>query len=426
MAYALQKFLAVGNLPKHVQEVVRSFAHTSMRPILVGGCVRDALLGRQSKEYDIEVFGCDGVDTLMHHLQQTCTQVSYVGQSFGVFKVGVDLELSLPRKDSKVGTKHTDFVIDFLDKDVSYAQASLRRDLTINSMGYDPSQCQLYDPHNGRQDLKHKRLRCVDKRSFGEDPLRPWRVLQFAARFDMEPDGELLQLCRDMPLDIAPERVYSEIKKWFQSGNNIQRGWDFFVQADLGRYLQEQGDFWKQKHTQNSIREALGLLQGYNLANSAMMTVGVMELILPCPQPAGVLTFLCAPVLMRDRIRILRKIWHLWREAPVLNYPLVCALLRLQSLKVEHKTLEVFGHIMSVKDQIAHEKWQDVMTQWAKLHTQLRPLVRGADICALGVPSGPDVGKMVRLCHKMQVEERLCEKEALLQRVRQLLGGIRG
>lgn len=424
MAGVLQKYLSVENLPMHVQTVIRSFSKTAMRPILVGGCVRDALLGRKSKEYDVEVFGCDCVDTLMEHLQKTCSNVSYVGQSFGVFKVGVELELSLPRKDSKVGTKHTDFSIEFLEKDVSYERASVRRDLTVNSMGYDPVQDELYDPHQGCADLAQKRLRCVDKDSFCEDPLRPWRVLQFAARLDMTPDQVLCDLSRDMPLDIAPERVYAEIKKWFQSGNNLRRGWDFFVEADLGRYLQEQGMYWRQKHTQKTIREALGVLQGCNLGNSAMMTLGVMVLILPCPQPAGVLSFLCAPIVMRDRIRSLRKIWSLWSNVPALNYPFVCALLRAQRLGVEHDAMEAFGRMMSVNDKESRDAWGGVMAQWAKTHTDLQPLVRGVDICSLGVPSGPVVGRLVRLCHKMQVEEQLYEKADLLQRVQKLLGRI--
>ena len=425
MADVLRKYLAVENLPRHIQNVVRSFSETSMRPMFVGGCVRDALLDRKSKEYDVEVFGCDSGDDLMRHLQRVCPKVSYVGQSFGVFKVGVDLELSLPRKDSKAGTKHTEFIIEFLDKDVPYVQASIRRDLTINSMGYDPNTQTLYDPHNGRADLARKQLRCVDRGSFGEDPLRPWRVLQFAARFDMTPDSALCALSRAMILDIAPERVYTEIKKWFQAKNNIQRGWDFFVQADLGRYMRQSGDYWRQKHTQDSIREAFGRLQGYNLGNSAMMTLGVMVLIMPCPQPSEALSFLCAPVVMRDRIQILRKIWRLWCDTPALHYSLVCALQRLQRLGVEQKTLEVFGHIMCAKDQTSWRKWQSVMAQWAKRRESLEPVVRGEDICALGVPSGPVVGRMVRLCHKVQVEEHLYKKESLLQRAQKVLGGVR-
>ena len=415
--------LALPYLPEHIRHVLQSFEVTSMRPILVGGCVRDACLERPIKEYDVEVFGCEGVQELMNHLRTTCKQVSYVGQSFGVFKVGVDLELSIPRKDNKVGTKHTDFSVEFLPCDTSFSQAAQRRDLTVNSMGYDPLSEELHDPYNGREDLKKRQLRCVDPQSFGEDPLRPWRALQFASRLHMKPDQALCTLSRGIVLDIASERVYAELKKWFQSGNDLVQGWQFFVGAQLGRYFPQEEHVWREPAIQETLRNAFECLQSYVLDNDAMMTIGAVSLFWPCVHFMEALSFLNAPTAMIRRVDGLRHLWALWRTNTKMTYELVGAFLRIESLGVAHATLEALGSVLSVCEDVQASAWEKILAHWNDIRGQSHPIVQGRDICALGVPSGCVVGRMVALCHKMQVEEGITDKAILLRRVKQMLGG---
>jgi len=416
--------LRLNNLPAHVQKVVGSFQGTTMRPVLVGGCVRDACLDRACHEYDVEVFGVNCIDDLASHLSQCCRSVSYVGQSFGVFKVGADIEIAVPRRDRKVGTKHTDFEVDILEPHVSYAQASQRRDLTMNSMGYDPINEEFYDPYHGLEAMRCKRLSCVDETTFGEDPLRPWRVLQFASRFYMEPDAVVLRLSQELVMDIAPERVYAELKKWLCYPNDLQRGWDFFIQAQLGRYCPMAWPHWRQRNIQEKIRAGFSVLQDCPLDKDAMMTMGLLIMTWDCSAVDDLLRFLCAPVVMQRRIMILHQLWRCWLREQTLNYDVVCILLRVESLKVCDAVLWVLARSVDGRAEVV-EKWGACMSMWFECKREVsRPVVQGRDLCAAGMVSGPHFSAILHQCHRIQIEEGICERDALIQRVRTERGDV--
>lgn len=187
-------------------------------PYLVGGSVRDLVLGRETKDIDIEVHKLS-LDDLEECLREF-GKVALVGKQFGVLRLhGFDIDWSLPRKDSK-GRKPKIVI----DSDMTIEEASRRRDLTINSMAIDLSaregEVRIIDPYGGLEDIKKKVLRVVDKDFFVQDPLRFYRVMQFIGRFEMTPDKELDDICKEMDLrdvsvggEIARERIYEEIKK---------------------------------------------------------------------------------------------------------------------------------------------------------------------------------------------------------------------
>jgi tRNA nucleotidyltransferase (CCA-adding enzyme) len=175
------------------------------RALLVGGCVRDEILGRAPKDLDLEVFGVPAPD--LHGLLQQFGRVDLVGESFAVYKVS-GLDVALPRRESKSGRGHKGFVIEG-DPGLSYADAARRRDFTVNAISRDPLSGELIDPFNGRADLDARRLRVVDPAFFGDDSLRVLRALQFAARFELSADAETRDILRAIPLDdLPPERVW--------------------------------------------------------------------------------------------------------------------------------------------------------------------------------------------------------------------------
>src|SRR5947209_15144657 len=117
---------------------------------LVGGCVRDALLGIAQKDFDIEVFGispAELAEVLARH-----GRIDVVGRSFGVIKLtlpGVGtFDFSVPRRDSKVAPGHKGFEITF-DAGITPEEAAGRRDFTINSLMYDPRREQVLDFYGG-------------------------------------------------------------------------------------------------------------------------------------------------------------------------------------------------------------------------------------------------------------------------------------
>ena len=197
--------------PKSV-EIAQAVHDAGGRALVVGGWVRDHLLGVRSKDVDIEVFGL-GV-TRLEALLAGFGKVHMVGRAFGVFRIaGIDVDFSLPRRDSKRGPGHRGFDV-APDPSLDFAEAARRRDLTVNSIGLDPLTGEVLDPHGGRRDLEHRVLRATDPARFPEDPLRGLRVTQLAARLEMTPDAELVALCRKLDLsELSGERVFDEFGK---------------------------------------------------------------------------------------------------------------------------------------------------------------------------------------------------------------------
>ena len=198
------------------------------RALLVGGCVRDGLLGIPAKDVDMEVYGLNA-DEVERTLKKTF-RLDTVGRAFGVFIIkGHDIDLALPRRESKSGPKHTDFVVAG-DPSMSPREAASRRDFTVNAISIDPLTDELLDPYDGVTDLKARHLRHVSA-AFSEDPLRVLRGMQFIARFDLEATPETIALCRELsPEHLPSERLWEEWKKLILKGAQPSKGL-LFLQA---------------------------------------------------------------------------------------------------------------------------------------------------------------------------------------------------
>src|SRR5262245_18395797 len=195
-----------------VAALARQVRDLGGRALIVGGWVRDRLLGHESKDIDLEVFGLP-VDRLRSLLEQA-GRVEAVGESFQVFKIA-DLDVALPRRESKIGRGHRGFTVAG-DPEMTVEEAARRRDFTINAISGDPlgPEDAYVDPFGGRGDLEARVLRVVDPATFGDDSLRVLRGVQFAARFDLTMDEGTRALCRAVPLDDLPaERIWGEIEK---------------------------------------------------------------------------------------------------------------------------------------------------------------------------------------------------------------------
>jgi tRNA nucleotidyltransferase (CCA-adding enzyme) len=199
------------------------------RALCVGGFVRDRLLGRTSKDLDIEVFGISAAE--LPSILAPLGPVEPVGQAFAVYKLG-DVDVALPRRESKAGRGHRGFVVEG-DPTMSYEDAARRRDFTINAIAWDPLTDEYVDPFNGRDDLTHRILRVVDPGTFSDDSLRVLRALQFAARFELRVDERTRAICKRIALDDLPaERVWGEFEKLLLVAERPSIG--FALARDLG------------------------------------------------------------------------------------------------------------------------------------------------------------------------------------------------
>lgn len=199
------------------REIARAVREARGRALVVGGWVRDRLRGQPSKDLDLEVFGIS--QERLPELLSSFGRVEPVGQSFPVYKVirndapGQEIDVALPRRESKRGRGHKGFDVHG-DPSMTIAEAARRRDFTVNAISWDPLTDTLEDPFNGAADIERRILRVVDPATFGDDSLRVLRAIQFAARFEFALHDETIALCREIRLDDLPaERIWGEMER---------------------------------------------------------------------------------------------------------------------------------------------------------------------------------------------------------------------
>ena len=184
------------------------------RAMIVGGCVRDELMGIEPKDWDLEVYGVEA-ERLKEILEAFAADqpLSIVGAAFAVYKIGHHIDVSIPRRERKAGRGHKGFVIEG-DPKMSFKEACSRRDFTVNAILKDPLTGEIVDPFNGRDDIDAKVLRHVNDATFGEDSLRVLRASQFAARLKFDIDPKTVEICREIDLsDLPKERIWGELEK---------------------------------------------------------------------------------------------------------------------------------------------------------------------------------------------------------------------
>lgn len=191
-----------------------------MKVFLVGGAVRDMLLGKTPHDRDYVVFGSspEEMEKLGFHR---------VGKQFPVFLHPVTgEEYALARREEKTGSGHRGFEFVFTP-DVTPEEDVARRDFTCNALLYDESSKKIIDLAGGETDIKNHILRHVDSTHFVEDPLRVLRMCRFAAklRFDIAP--ETMELAKDMVQkgmlsELSAERIWGEIESALRTDNFAQ------------------------------------------------------------------------------------------------------------------------------------------------------------------------------------------------------------
>lgn len=181
-----------------------------MRTYLVGGAVRDIVLGRKAKDHDYVVVGSTVQEMLDAGFQQ-------VGKDFPTFLHPVTKdEYALARTEKSCGLKHTDFTVDF-NPNVTLEQDLYRRDLTMNAMAYDFEYDMYIDPYGGAEDIFNGVIRHVSE-YFADDPLRILRAARFAAQYDFKIHPDTMGLMHGMVLQglhlgLTVERVWQETVK---------------------------------------------------------------------------------------------------------------------------------------------------------------------------------------------------------------------
>ena len=199
-----------------MMKLVHAVSSAGGKAYVVGGFVRDSILGKDNKDIDFEIHGLDASTIEKLLLELSGSPALEKGSSFVVYGIkGYDFDIAMPRKEHCIGSKHTDFAVS-VDPSMGAEEASRRRDFTINALMYDVEADEIVDCHNGCNDLANKTIRHVCDETYIEDALRVFRAAQFAARFGFDIAPETIALSRSISgklVDLYGERVESEMHK---------------------------------------------------------------------------------------------------------------------------------------------------------------------------------------------------------------------
>ncbi len=438
----------------------------------MGGWVRDRLLGLESKDVDIEVYNLDPAS--LKRLLGRFGSVNTVGESFTVYKLVFrddegrrEIDVSIPRRESKTGRGHRGFTVAG-DPSMSVGEAARRRDFTINAMMFDPLRDQLIDPYGGAADLQSRRLRHVDATTFIEDSLRVLRAAQFAARFHLEIDPTTVALCRRVPLnDLPAERIWGEVEKLLLRAEAPSIGLRALEQLDvLARLFPElhaligcpqdpewhpEGDVWT--HTQLVCDEARLLLAdvGYAQAVTLMLAALCHDLGKPATTHLVHGRYRCsahdrqglAPTeRLLDRLRIhtihgydvRRQVLALVAAhlAPRQFFSdavhVSAGAFRRLARRVDCRLLALLakadgqGRTGAARRADAADWFWQRIVELGLEHGAPVPLLQGRHLREMGLPEGPEIGRIIRCVYESQLDGGVTDLDGALRLARELIG----
>lgn len=433
-------------VPHQLLDLCRRIRAAGGKSWLVGGSVRDLLLGYSPKDFDLEVYSIAAEE--LHQLLEVVGRTEYVGKQFGVQKLwldGLEIDVALPRTEKKTGSGHCGFSVQ-CDPALTPEKATLRRDFTINAMMFDPLNETLLDFHHGQQDLQQGILRHVSS-AFAEDPLRPLRAMQFAARFRLTLHRKTAALCRSLisEADKLPvSRIWSEWRKWALAGSPSfglkalkDSGWiecypalQSLIGCEQDSRWHPEGDVWC--HTLQVCDRAAdicdrnsdddGLLRTTLLFASLCHDLGkpatsrVNEhgrISSPGHAEAGVaisklfLQHIGAPAKYRDLVLPLVKehITHLHGE------PTRRAVRRLAD-RLEPASITIWEHLVEADASGRHpappsrpaEAWLKIAEELQHQHNRPKPILSGKMLIELGHDPGPGMGGVLDAAYQAQLD----------------------
>ncbi|WP_080950829.1 tRNA nucleotidyltransferase/poly(A) polymerase family protein [Aliarcobacter butzleri] len=371
--------------------------------MLVGGCVRDSFLNKRIKDYDVEIFNFDSLEILEKSLKKF-GNVNLVGKSFGVLTLKIDeydFDFSLPRIEKKVGNSHTDFEVS-TNANLSFKEAAIRRDFTINAIGYDYFKNEILDPFGGMNDLKNKIIKHIDDKTFVEDSLRVYRSVQFASRFEFKIDENTKILCKKIvssgELKFLPkERVFEELKKLFLKSKK----------PSLGLSLLKEFNIMNIEQNLEEIDNLAFILKDKNYDDFRKLYLFYSCL---CKGMNEDKTFSFIKNLTDDK-KFIKNILIL-NETNLTND---IKILKRLSLKLKLEDFIVLNQ--AFKNQISLEVFE-ILKSLDILNTPIKPLVLGKDLIKLGFVPSEKFKEILDFAFNLQIEDDL-SKSNIIEKIRQ-------
>ncbi len=387
-------------VPENVPALSRAVRDAGGRALLVGGCVRDLLMNTQPKDWDVEVY--DVEPAKLRALLDQFGPVNVVGEAFTVYKLGPDLDVSLPRRERKSGRGHRAFVIEG-DPSMTIEEATRRRDFTINAILEDPLTGEIIDPFGGQKHIHEKILKAVSAETFSEDSLRVLRAAQLAARFEFDIDEGTVALCRAIDLtDLPSERIWGEVEKLLMRARrpSVGLGWlrklgaiDQLFPEIASLIDVPQDPEW---HPRLKIRS----LDGYDVRSQVI-------------------------ALVRDHL----KPGEFFKKRDEVGEGAFRRLARKCELDLLYRVARA-DSLGRNADSVPREKWytaeaQEWFIQRAKeLEVEQQPpapILLGRHLLEMGLEPGPRVGEITKAIYEMQLDGRVSDLQEAKETAKQIL-----
>ena len=409
------------DIPKRLMQIAEGIRDVGGKCYLVGGFVRDAMLERSSRDFDVEVYDIDQ-ETLLGVLQKF-GRPNLVGKAFGVVHLvthGLELDFSFPRTESKIGEGHRGFLVE-THLHLTFKEAARRRDFTVNAMGLSLPDLELSDPYGGKSDLEKGILRHVSA-AFAEDSLRVLRGVQFASRFSLRLAPETAELCRSLSLaDLSPERIFEEFKKWLLKPGKPSIGLQAFLEMDLGRFFPEirplNGSF---ENLGNFLDRVSGELS--NVPDLTSQEVLAFTALLSGAENVQKVNAFLSRIT--NEIHLLKRIPLLYRFVPSLldhanEQSFDAEFLRRASVEqnglfLAYLYLKSTPLLASEMRVVLAEKFKTAAESLNVFTNPPEPLLKGADLIQMGLRPGRLFGEFIKEEFEWQLQGKISSHEEAL------------
>ena len=466
---------------KRIAQVIKNAGGTAY---VVGGYVRDKVMGQPSKDIDVEVFGIS--PEKLESILEGFGKLTYCGKSYGGYKLtveGVDIpyEFSIPRRERKSGKGHKDFEV-ILDPFLNLKDAAKRRDLTINALMYCPIDDVVIDLFDGTKDIEKGIIRHVDSTTFTEDPLRVLRVAQFHARFDFQVDAATKVLCQclvDEMQHLSSERLLTEMEKMLVKAERPSQAFRFLKEIGVLEILfpelhemteVEQGVKY---HPEGAFVRKVKLMEPYNpnspehkdrtkykIVNGTVFDHTMLALdSVPMKDRRLdlMLAILChdfgkmmvVPVPVGDDHvsfhghaeegePLIRKfLGRITTEAALIESVVALSKYHMRPYELQEslnkKALRRLALKVNIDDlMVVHRadmggNTQDtphveaILTMWQEVKNEIKPLIQGRHLIALGMTPGPHFGRILKQIFEAQLDDVFTTEEEGIQFVREFV-----
>lgn len=400
--------------PNSLHTILTRLNTQNIQTIIVGGFVRDFFLGTPSKDIDIELYGVESLSKVEKFLEEFGS-VNIVGSSFGVCKLkhnDLEIDFSLPRTERKLSAGHKGFSVT-THSNISFKAAALRRDFTINAIGYNTLTKEFLDPYNGIKDVQNSLLRFVKESTFIEDPLRILRAVQFSARFHLTLDTKLFVVCKKMIeqgalYELSQERVFEELLKLFFKASTPSLGFKLLQRLNAQKYFSEfQNLSYREFH--KSMR-AVDRVKKYQIQNNNRNTIIMLSALcyyLPEQETVSFLSKITKQKeILRDVIELKKHTIH----GSVNNYQLY----RL-ALYVKLDELLRLQSALFPKQKNLYLQIREQAKKLGVLEKSLKPIIQGRDLIAQGLQPSLKFRDILEMAYENQMREVFTtHKEAML------------